>query len=75
MSPAAAAIIFSLAGITDWLDGVLARLGVEGLPVIITETGWRHAGAGDEGVYPDDDLKASLVEGQWRFTHKDGTPY
>ena len=30
---------------------------------------------GDEGVYPDDDLKASLVEGQWRFTHKDGTPY
>jgi len=26
-------------------------------------------------VYPDDDLQAALVEGRWRFTHKDGTPY
>lgn len=30
---------------------------------------------GDEVVYPDDDLQAILVEGDWRFTHKDGTPY
>jgi uncharacterized cupin superfamily protein len=30
---------------------------------------------GDEGSYPDDDLKAVLVEGKWQFTHKDGTPY
>jgi len=30
---------------------------------------------GDEASYPDDDLKASLVEGQWTFSHKDGTPY
>jgi len=30
---------------------------------------------GDEGHYPDDDLVARLVEGGWRFTHKDGTPY
>jgi uncharacterized cupin superfamily protein len=30
---------------------------------------------GDEGVYPDDDLEARLVEGKWRFVHKDGTPY
>jgi uncharacterized cupin superfamily protein len=29
----------------------------------------------DEGSYPDDDLKALLVEGKWRFVHKDGTPY
>ena len=29
----------------------------------------------DEGIYPDDDLKALLVEGKWRFVHKDGTPY
>jgi len=31
--------------------------------------------AGDVGIYPDDDLKAVMVEGKWRFTHKDGTPY
>lgn len=30
---------------------------------------------GDSAVYPDDDLQASLVEGQWVFTHKDGSPY
>jgi uncharacterized cupin superfamily protein len=29
----------------------------------------------DEGSYPDDDLKAVLVDGQWSFVHKDGTPY
>jgi len=29
----------------------------------------------DEGSYPDDDLVARLVEGRWRFEHKDGTPY
>ncbi|MBF2046732.1 MAG: cupin domain-containing protein [Leptolyngbya sp. IPPAS B-1204] len=29
----------------------------------------------DEGYYPDDDLKALLVEGKWMFVHKDGTPY
>lgn len=31
--------------------------------------------AGDAGEYPDDDLKAVKVEGGWRFSHKDGTPY
>lgn len=31
--------------------------------------------AGDMGSYPDDDLQASLVEGRWVFTHKDGRPY
>lgn len=30
---------------------------------------------GDEGRYPDDDIKALLVDGKWQFTHKDGTPY
>jgi len=30
---------------------------------------------GDEGSYPDDDLKAVLMAGKWQFTHKDGTPY
>jgi uncharacterized cupin superfamily protein len=29
----------------------------------------------DEGSYPDDDLKALLVDGKWKFVRKDGTPY
>jgi uncharacterized cupin superfamily protein len=29
----------------------------------------------DEGSYPDDDLKALLEDGLWKFVHKDGTPY
>jgi uncharacterized cupin superfamily protein len=32
--------------------------------------------AGDEGIYPHDDLRAEKApDGTWRFTHKDGTPY
>lgn len=30
---------------------------------------------GDEASYPDDDLRASLVEGKWQFVHKNGSPY
>lgn len=30
---------------------------------------------GDEVIYPDDDLQASLVDGKWAFTRKDGSPY
>lgn len=41
--------------------------------VVYLEIGDRTPG--DEGSYPDDDLVAVLVEGTWRFTHKDGTPY
>ena len=41
--------------------------------VVYLEIGDRAPG--DEGTYPDDDLKATLVEGAWRFTHKNGTPY
>src|SRR5437867_7426912 len=41
--------------------------------VVYLEVGDRTPG--DEGSYPDDDLQALLVEGKWRFTHKDGTPY
>jgi uncharacterized cupin superfamily protein len=41
--------------------------------VVYLEVGDRSPG--DEGSYPDDDLKALLVGGQWKFTHKDGTPY
>ena len=41
--------------------------------VIYLEIGDRTPG--DEGSYPDDDLKALLMEGKWRFVHKNGTPY
>jgi uncharacterized cupin superfamily protein len=41
--------------------------------VVYLEVGDRTPG--DEGTYPDDDLKALMVEGKWQFVHKDGTPY
>ncbi|MFL6691480.1 MAG: cupin domain-containing protein [Ramlibacter sp.] len=42
--------------------------------VVYLEIGDRSPG--DEGHYPDDDLKAVLVAaGKWAFVHKDGTPY
>jgi len=41
--------------------------------VVYLEIGDRTPG--DEGSYPDDDLKALMVDGKWRFVHKDGTPY
>lgn len=41
--------------------------------VIYLEVGDRTAG--DEVAYPDDDLQAVQLDGQWRYAHKDGTPY
>ena len=41
--------------------------------VVYLEVGDRTPG--DEGSYPDDDLIALLVEGKWKFVHKDGKPY
>jgi uncharacterized cupin superfamily protein len=41
--------------------------------VVYLEIGDRTPG--DEGIYPDDDLKALRGEGQWLFFHKDGRPY
>lgn len=41
--------------------------------VVFLEIGDRTSG--DEGIYPDDDLKAAEVKGKWLFTHKDGKPY
>lgn len=41
--------------------------------VLYLEIGDRTAG--DEASYPDDDIQAVLVNGQWRFVRKDGTPY
>ncbi|MCK9605782.1 MAG: cupin domain-containing protein [Methylomonas sp.] len=41
--------------------------------VVYLEIGDRSAG--DQVVYPDDDLQAAFVDSIWRFLHKDGTPY
>ena len=41
--------------------------------VVYLEVGDRTTG--DEGSYPDDDLKVLRGEGAWTFVHKDGTPY
>ena len=41
--------------------------------VVYLEVGDRSAG--DAASYPDDDLQALLVDGQWTFVHRDGTPY
>ena len=41
--------------------------------VVYLEVGDRSPG--DEGSYPDDDLRARRVDGKWKFVHKDGTPY
>jgi len=41
--------------------------------VVYLEVGDRTPG--DEGTFPDDDLQARLVDGQWTFVHKDGSPY
>jgi uncharacterized cupin superfamily protein len=44
-----------------------------GEDVVYLEMGDRRPG--DGAVYPDDDLVAQSVEGGWRYTHKDGSPY
>lgn len=44
-----------------------------GEDVLYLEIGDRSSG--DEVTYPDDDLFATFADGQWRFFHKDGTPY
>ena len=41
--------------------------------VVYLEVGDRTPG--DEGSYPDDDLKALHANGRWQFVHKDGSPY
>ena len=41
--------------------------------IVYLEIGDRSPG--DEVSYPDDDIKALLVDGKWQFVSKDGTPY
>jgi uncharacterized cupin superfamily protein len=42
-------------------------------PVVYLEAGDRTPG--DAATYSEDDLQAVLLDGKWRFTRKDGTPY
>jgi uncharacterized cupin superfamily protein len=44
-----------------------------GSDVVFLEVGDRTPG--DAAVYPDDDIQAAMVDGAWKFAHKDGTPY
>ncbi|MDP1862941.1 MAG: cupin domain-containing protein [Thiobacillus sp.] len=44
-----------------------------GEDVVYLEIGDRTSG--DEVTYPDNDLHAQSNDGQWTFSHKDGTPY
>jgi uncharacterized cupin superfamily protein len=41
--------------------------------VLYLEVGDRTPG--ESASYPDDDLKVTMVDGQWQVSHKDGTPY
>ena len=41
--------------------------------VLYLEVGDRTPG--EQAVYPDDDIEAVQINGQWRFARKDGTPY
>ena len=42
--------------------------------VVYLEVGDRLPG--DSATYPDDDIRAAMgADGQWRFTHKDGSAY
>jgi len=41
--------------------------------VVYLEMGDRAPG--DEGRYPDDDLTTLMVDGKWKFMHKNGSPY
>jgi uncharacterized protein (TIGR02118 family) len=44
-----------------------------GQDVVFLEIGDRTPG--DGATYPDEDLEVRQVDGQWKYFHKDGTPY
>ena len=71
-------------GLTRLAPGMCAgfKAGTGNAHRLINETGeevvYLEAGdrtPGDEARYPDDDLQAAMVDGRWRFVHKDGSPY
>lgn len=41
--------------------------------VVYLEIGDRRSG--DDASYPDDDLRADLIDGRWAFSRKDGSSY
>lgn len=58
------------AGFKAGTDNAHCLLNHTAEPVVYLEVGNRTPG--DESSYPDDDLKAGLVEGRWQFACKDG---
>lgn len=61
------------AGFAAGTDNGHQLLNLSNEEVVYLEVGDRSAG--DTVVYPDDDLLATLQDGRWHFTHKDGRPY
>jgi uncharacterized cupin superfamily protein len=55
---------------TDDAHHLVNRTGEE---VWYLEVGDRTAG--DRASYPDDDIQAVMIDGNWCFSHKDGSPY
>jgi len=48
---------------------------LSGTATLHTDAGLVQLTPGDEADYPDDDIKAALVDGKWAFTHKNGDAY
>jgi uncharacterized cupin superfamily protein len=61
------------AGFKAWTGNAHRLMNETAQEVVYLEVGDRTPG--DEGSYPDDDLKALLVDGKWKFAHKNGMPY
>lgn len=77
-------ILITDAGETELLPGMCAgfRAGTGNAHQLVNRTNevvhYLEVGdrsAGDFAQYPDDDLQALLVGDQWKFTHRDGSPY
>lgn len=54
-----------------WREGYAASAKLE--VVVYLEVGDRSPE--DKAYYPDDDIKAVMMDGKWSFKHKDGRPY
>ena len=54
-----------------WRDGYAASAKLE--VVVYLEVGDRSPE--DKAYYPDDDIKAVMMDGKWFFQHMDGRPY
>lgn len=74
--------LYANAGLTPMSPGMRAgfKAGSSDAHRLINETArdgeyLEIGSAGDQVVYPDDDLQAAFVDNSFWFFHKDGTPY